>query len=265
MTSRNDRGEAYHASGETYCSCGTDRTREGRTFDRMTGRKLIAVVDDEPDILELVTLNLSRAGFDVSGYSSSGKFLDSLEEVTPDLLVLDLMLPDTHGTEVCRILRSSPDTSSIPIIMLTAMVEEADRVAGLEMGADDYVTKPFSPRELVARVKAVLRRVSSKGSESGPIRIGDTLVIDPERFSVSSGRKVVDLTSTEFRLLLALARGAGRVFSRKKLLEILWEGEKYVTERTIDVHVAHLRQKLGSCGDLIENVRGVGYRLVDPD
>ncbi|OPL18025.1 MAG: hypothetical protein AVO35_07650 [Candidatus Aegiribacteria sp. MLS_C] len=231
----------------------------------MGGRKLVAVVDDEPDILELVTINLTRAGFDVRGYSASGPFMESLKGGVPDLVVLDLMLPDTHGTEVCRMLRSSSETASIPIIMLTAMVDETDLVAGLEMGADDYVTKPFSPRELVARVNAVLRRTSARHGEEGPIRIGDSLVIDPRRFSARSAEGDADLTSTEFRLLLALASGAGRVFSRRKLLEILWEGEKYVTERTIDVHIAHLRRKLGSAGKLIENVRGVGYRLAEED
>jgi DNA-binding response OmpR family regulator len=227
----------------------------------MGGRKLIAVVDDEHDILELVSINLDRAGFDVTGFSSSSDFLESLHHRRPDLVVLDLMLPDIHGTEVCRILKSSGDTAGIPVIMLTAMVEEADRVAGLEMGADDYVTKPFSPRELVARVKAVLRRTSSREPKLGSIMIGQALVIDPERFSVTLHGGELELTSTEFRILLSLAEGKGRVFSRKRLLEMLWEGEKYVTERTIDVHISHLRQKLGEYGDLIENVRGVGYRL----
>jgi DNA-binding response OmpR family regulator len=230
----------------------------------MTGRRTIAVVDDEPDILELVSINLQRAGFDVVQFSRSSELLEYLNSGRPDLVVLDLMLPDTHGTEVCRIMRSSEKTAGIPIIMLTAMVEESDRVAGLEMGADDYVTKPFSPRELVARVKAVLRRSSANDQpKKGILRIDDVLVIDPERFSVSLRGEEMDLTSTEFRLLHALASGRGRVFSRSRLLDILWQGEKYVTERTIDVHVAHLRSKLGDAGDLIENVRGIGYRLAD--
>lgn len=229
----------------------------------MPGRKRIAVVDDEPDILELVSVNLSRAGFDVDEFRRSSEFLESLKAARPDLVVLDLMLPDIHGTEVCRILRSSGETSSIPIIMLTAMVDESDRVAGLEMGADDYVTKPFSPRELVARVKAILRRSASDAPEGGTIRIGEDLTIDPDRFAASRGGEELELTSTEFRLLHALARGRGRVFSRSRLLDILWQGEKYVTERTIDVHIAHLRRKLGDYGDLIENVRGIGYRLAD--
>jgi two-component system phosphate regulon response regulator PhoB len=227
----------------------------------MAGRKLIAVVDDEPDILELVCINLERAGFDVKRFTRSSDFMDSLRSGEPDLVILDLMLPDTHGTEVCRILRSSERTAGIPIIMLTAMVDEADRVAGLEMGADDYVTKPFSPRELVARVKAVLRRGAPAGTSAGAIEVNESLRIDPERFSVTLEGEELELTSTEFRLLHALAEGRGRVFSRKRLLEILWQGEKYVTERTIDVHIAHLRGKLRDAGDLIENVRGIGYRL----
>jgi DNA-binding response OmpR family regulator len=228
----------------------------------VAGRKLIAVVDDEPDILELVSINLGRAGFDVLSFTSSSAFMDHLRREIPDMVILDLMLPDTHGTEVCRILRSSERTAGIPIIMLTAMVDEADRVAGLEMGADDYVTKPFSPRELVARVKAVLRR----GRPSGPsrlIEINGKLLIDPDKFSVTLDDRELELTYTEFRLLHALADGKGRVFSRKRLLEILWQGEKYVTERTIDVHIANLRSKLGDSGYLIENVRGIGYRLAD--
>jgi len=226
-------------------------------------RKCVAVVDDEPDILELVSLHLKRAGFDVREFTTSTDFMNTLKSESPDLVVLDLMLPDIHGTEVCRMMRGSSETSSIPIIMLTAMVDETDRVSGLEMGADDYVTKPFSPRELVARVKAVLRRSGGDSRKGDSISIGGVLRIDRQRFEVTVSGEEVDLTSTEFRLLLALARGSGRVFPRSRLLEILWEGEKYVTERTIDVHIAHLRRKLGEAGEMIENVRGVGYRLVE--
>lgn len=226
-------------------------------------KKLIAVVDDEPDILELVSVNLRRAGFRVSEYSNSSDFVGSLREEKPDLVVLDLMLPDTHGTEVCRMMRTSKGTAEIPIIMLTAMVEESDRVAGLELGADDYVTKPFSPRELVARVKAVLRRSGGESSNGELIEAGGILSIDPARFTASVKGVEVELTSTEFRLLHALAEGRGRVFSRRRLLDILWQGEKFVTERTIDVHIAHLRSKLGDAGELIENVRGIGYRLAE--
>ncbi len=229
----------------------------------MSGRRTVAVVDDEPDILELVSMNLTRAGFDVVRFSRSSHLMEYLEDHIPDLVILDLMLPDTHGTEICRAIRSKEELAGIPVIMLTAMVEEADRVAGLEMGADDYVTKPFSPRELVARVKAVLRRTGREKSGNEIISFGDILTIDPDRFKVMISSGEAELTPTEFRLLLALARGRGRVFPRRRLLEILWQGEKYVTERTIDVHVTHLRKKLGAAGDLIENVRGIGYRLAD--
>jgi DNA-binding response OmpR family regulator len=236
---------------------------DGRLAGIMSGRRTVAVVDDEPDILELVTMNLDRAGFDVVSFSRSSHLMDYLKENVPDLVILDLMLPDTHGTEICRAIRTSNRLAGIPVIMLTAMVEEADRVAGLEMGADDYVTKPFSPRELVARVKAVLRRTGRENAGKEVISFGDILTIDPDRFRVLIKGNEVELTPTEFRLLLALARGSGRVFPRRKLLEILWQGEKYVTERTIDVHVTHLRKKLGEAGDMIENVRGIGYRLAE--
>lgn len=233
---------------------------EGFQVEMIT-RKRIAVVDDEADILELVSIHLNRAGFSVMEFENSTTFLNALKTDVPDLVILDLMLPDIHGTEVCRMIRSSDSAADLPIIMLTAMVDESDRVAGLEMGADDYVAKPFSPRELVARVKAVLRRSTTKDSDRNIITVNDVIKIDTERFSVFVNGVKTDLTSTEFKLLQALARGRGRVFSRSRLLDILWQGEKYVTERTIDVHVAHLRSKLGETGNLIENVRGIGYRL----
>ncbi len=229
----------------------------------MITRKRIAVVDDEVDILKLVSIHLNRAGFSVMEFENSSSFLDALKTDIPDLVILDLMLPDIHGTEVCRMIRSSDSTAGLPIIMLTAMVDESDRVAGLEMGADDYIAKPFSPRELVARVKAVLRRSTPKDSDRNILTVNDSMIIDTERFTVFVNRIKVDLTSTEFKLLQVLVRGRGRVFSRSRLLDILWQGEKYVTERTIDVHIAHLRSKLGKTGNLIENVRGVGYRLME--
>lgn len=224
-------------------------------------KKRIAVVDDEADILELISIHLNRAGFCVMEYDNSTAFLDALKIDVPDLVILDLMLPDIHGTEVCRMIRSSDFAANLPIIMLTAMVDESDRVAGLEMGADDYVAKPFSPRELVARVKAVLRRSATEDSDRNIIAVNDAMIIDTERFTVSINGVKVDLTSTEFKLLQTLALGRGRVFSRSRLLDILWQGEKYVTERTIDVHITHLRSKLGETGNLIKNVRGIGYRL----
>ncbi len=236
----------------------------GKDFQiKMITRKRIAVVDDEADILELVSIHLNRAGFDVLEFGNAAAFLDTLKRDVPDLVILDLMLPDIHGMEVCRMIRSSDSAADLPIIMLTAMVDESDRVAGLEVGADDYVAKPFSPRELVARVKAVLRRSIMDNVDSSIITVNDAMIIDIEKFTVHVEGVKVDLTSTEFKLLQALTRGRGRVFSRSRLLDILWQGEKYVTERTIDVHVAHLRSKLGAMGDLIENVRGIGYRFTE--
>jgi len=230
---------------------------------KMITRKRIAVVDDEADILELVSIHLNRAGFDVMEYGNAVTFLDALKGDVPDLVILDLMLPDIHGMEVCRMIRSSDSAADLPIIMLTAMVDEPDRVAGLEVGADDYVAKPFSPRELVARVKAVLRRSIMDNTDSNIVTVNDVMIIDIDKFAVHIEGVRIDLTSTEFRLLQALATGRGRVFSRSRLLDILWQGEKYVTERTIDVHVAHLRSKLGSMGNLIENIRGIGYRFTE--
>lgn len=230
---------------------------------KMITRKRIAVVDDEADIRELVSIHLNRAGFDVMEYGNAVAFLDGLKGDVPDLVILDLMLPDIHGIEVCRMIRSSDSAADLPIIMLTAMVDEPDKVAGLEVGADDYVAKPFSPRELVARVKAVLRRSIMDNTDSNIITVNDTLIIDINKFTVHVEGVKVDLTSTEFKLLQVLASARGRVFSRSRLLDILWQGEKYVTERTIDVHVAHLRSKLGAMGNSIENIRGIGYRFME--
>jgi DNA-binding response OmpR family regulator len=224
-------------------------------------RKTVAVVDDEHDILDLVSFHLERAGFNAKCFSNASEFLDSLKETLPDLLILDLMLPDMHGTEVCRRLRLSDRTSTLPIIMLTAMVDEPDRVTGLEMGADDYVTKPFSPRELTARVRAVLRRTLPSEKDRTVIDIGGRIVIEPDRFRIKADGRQVDLTPTEFRIIQILAEAKGRIFSRGQLLETLWHGEKFVFERTIDVHIRHIRQKLGDAGSIIRSVHGIGYKL----
>jgi DNA-binding response OmpR family regulator len=226
-------------------------------------RRRIAVVDDEPDILDLVELHLTRAGFGVDRYSDANSFLESLRNSVPDLVVLDLMLPDHHGTDVCRRLREERGLSGLPVIMLTALGEETDRVLGLELGADDYVTKPFSPRELVARVRAVLRRCEGERGEDSVIDVSGRIRMDVERYTTTVDGNEVDLTPTEFRILRILAEGRGRVYSRARLLEMLWEGEKFVFERTIDVHIRHIREKLGDAAEMIQNVRGVGYKL-DP-
>jgi DNA-binding response OmpR family regulator len=222
--------------------------------------ELVAVVEDEPDIVELVSIHLKRAGFEVRGFHDGRTFLRFIERRVPALVILDLMLPDMDGLEICRHLRAEDVYSSIPIIMLTARGEEADKVLGLELGADDYVAKPFSARELVARVKAVLRR-KARAAKTKKITIGNTLVIDTERYEVTvSGRKV-RLTPTEFRILAFLSASQGFVFSRDQILDHLWGHEKAVVDRTIDVHIKHLRDKLGRAGALIKNIRGVGYKI----
>ena len=221
--------------------------------------KLIAAIDDEPDILELVSLHLARAGFKVKEFLNAEDFFKFLSSKIPDLIILDLMLPDADGIEICRYLKSKEDFKFIPIIMLTARVTETDKVLGLELGADDYVTKPFSPRELVARVKAVLRR---KAQDSGKkIKIGDILLIDLNKFQVFVENRKIDLTPTEFRILKILASKKGWVFTRDQILNHLWGEEKAVLDRTIDVHIRNLREKLGKAKKFIKNVRGVGYKI----
>jgi two-component system phosphate regulon response regulator PhoB/two-component system alkaline phosphatase synthesis response regulator PhoP len=222
----------------------------------------IAVVDDEPDILELVSLHLRKNHFNVREFSDGSSFIKYLDSEIPDLVVLDLMLPDADGFEICKYMKRKKDLSHVPIIMLTARSEEADTVFGLELGADDYVRKPFSPNELIARIKTALRRFESHWEAETPanIVIGN-ITIDPERHEVAIGGHKAELTSTEFRILQLLASEKGRVFSRDKILDYLWGNEKAVVDRTIDVHIRHLRVKLGAAAKLIRNVRGVGYKL----
>ncbi len=222
--------------------------------------KLIAVVDDEPDIVDLISLALKKAGFETVGFNNSDSLFQFMDKHTPDLILLDLMLPDADGLDVCRLIKAKEKWSSIPIIMVTAKTEETDRILGLELGADDYVVKPFSARELVARVKAVLRR-KVPPPELDQIKVNNTLLIDLERHEVWTEGKRVELTATEFRILSLLASRPGRVFSREQVLDHLWSHEKIVLDRTVDVHVKNLRQKLGAAGSLIKNVRGVGYKL----
>jgi DNA-binding response OmpR family regulator len=227
---------------------------KGRTFMS----KRIAVVDDEPDIIHLVTIHLKKAGYSVDSFINGSSLLKSLPASIPDLVILDLMLPDLDGFDVCRMMKSNQSYESIPIIMLTAKGQEADKVTGLELGADDYLTKPFSPRELIARVKAVLRRTSA--SKLAQIIIGD-ITIDPERFEVMVNEKPVTLTPVEFKILHLLAQNQGKVFSRERILDHLWGNEKAVIDRTVDVHIKNLRDKLGIAGDLVKNIRGVGYKI----
>jgi len=222
----------------------------------------ILVVDDEPDLLELVRVNLDQAGLRVETAESGREALERLRRAPPDLLILDLMLPDVSGTEICRRVRAEPGLAQLPIIMLTAKADEMDRVVGLELGADDYVTKPFSPRELLLRVRAVLRRkqpqwTSGETLEHGAVRL------DPERHRCFVQEREIDLTAKEFDLLQVLMLRRGRVLTRDQLLEHVWGSDIAVTSRTIDTHLKRLREKLGGAGDLIETVRGVGYRFSD--
>jgi two-component system phosphate regulon response regulator PhoB/two-component system alkaline phosphatase synthesis response regulator PhoP len=225
-------------------------------------RELIAVIEDETDIREVVELHLAKNNFVVKGFGTIAAFQAFLElKVTPDLIVLDLMLPDGDGLDLCKELKNSDKLSAIPIIMLTARAEETDKVLGLELGADDYVTKPFSPRELVARVKALLRRQRSAQQPAKRIELNGQIVLDSDKHEVTVMGRRVDLTSTEFRILQFLAGHPGWVYSRDQILEHLWGQDKAVVDRTVDVHIKHLRTKLGKAGELVENVRGAGYKL----
>jgi DNA-binding response OmpR family regulator len=222
--------------------------------------ELIALVDDERDILELMALHLRKAGFRTEGFADAKGFQRFLERQQPDLVILDLMLPDADGLEVCRWLKKDERFAAIPVIMVTAKGEETDKIIGLEIGADDYVTKPFSAKELAARVRAVLRR-QHPPAEAEKTEIGGLLTIDPQSYEARVRGKLVELTSTEFRILRLLASKPGRVFTRDQILDYLWGHEKIVLDRTIDVHIRNLRDKLGPAAHLIKNVRGVGYKL----
>jgi len=228
-------------------------------------RAQILVVDDEEDILELVQYNLSRNGFDVETVVSGEAALDAVAARRPDLVVLDLMLPGLDGLEVCRRLRLQEATASLPIVMLTARGDEADIVAGLELGADDYVSKPFSPRVLIARIKAVLRRRSSPPPVEGAEVERGPLSIHPGRHEVRVDGDLLEMTGSEFRILHLLARRPGWVFTRQQIIDEAQGEDAAVTSRSVDVHVVAIRRKLGTAKDLIETVRGVGYRFQDPD
>jgi two-component system phosphate regulon response regulator PhoB/two-component system alkaline phosphatase synthesis response regulator PhoP len=222
--------------------------------------ELIAVIDDEIDITRLIALHLKKENFKVREFHDAKSFYLFLNESFPELLILDLMLPDENGLEICKRLKRESVYSSIPIIMLTAKAEETDRIIGLELGADDYVIKPFSPKELVARVKAVLRR--KKGEDyTKKITIGDFLEMDLTKYTVTVNGKTINLTTTEFKILQLLGSKIGWVFSRDSILNHLWGHDKYVIDRTVDVHIRHIREKLGNYNKIIKNVRGIGYKL----
>ncbi|KAF0144429.1 MAG: DNA-binding response regulator [Nitrospirae bacterium] len=225
--------------------------------------KKILIVDDEPDLAELVSYNLRKEGFEVSSASDGEEALKKIRKGNFNLVILDLMLPGIQGMELCRILRNDPKTKHLPIIMLTAKGEDVDKILGLEMGADDYIAKPFSPRELVARVKAVLRRSGEKTVEESVIRIAG-LAINRETFAVLKKNMPLNLSATEFKLLLYLAERKGRVFSRDQLLDAVWKDEAFVEPRTVDVHIRRLRAQIEDDPSnplYIKTKRGIGYYM----
>src|SRR6476660_4903924 len=225
-------------------------------MDNASGRKIL-IVEDESDVTDLLALNLRKAGFKTTAAVDGASGLQKARDDRPDFIVLDLMLPKMSGLEVCKILKSDVATSQIPILMLTAKAEEIDRIVGLEFGADDYVTKPFSPREIALRIRAILRRGEKpeESLQSGPISI------DPARHQVRVNGKPVRLTSLEFKLLRTLIQRRGRVQDRDRLLNDVWGYESVIDTRTVDTHVRRLREKLGKAGEVIETVRGFGYRI----
>ena len=224
---------------------------------------VVLVADDEEDVLTLVSSNLQSAGFKVVESSDGSDVVLRAREVMPALIILDLMLPQMSGFEICKVLKSDARTNGIPIIMLTARVQEIDRVLGFELGADDYVTKPFSPRELILRVKAQIRRSQTPGESGDVLQIGD-IIVDRERHCVRVKNKRIELTATEFKLLTLLMERCGRVQNRETLLNEVWGYDVAIQSRTVDIHMRRLREKLGKVAEQIETVRGFGYRLVDP-
>ena len=220
----------------------------------------ILIVDDEPDALELIEVNLKSAGFDVLRAASGREALEKARAALPALILLDVMLPEMDGLEVCKALRRDPKTAFIPIVMLTARAAEIDRILGLELGADDYVTKPFSPRELVLRVRNLLKRHAAPSDAAQLIQFAD-LVVDRSRHRVTYKNKPVALTLTEFKLVTVLAERRGRVQSREQLLKDVWGYNTYIDTRTVDTHIRRLREKLGAGAKYLDTVRGVGYRF----
>jgi two-component system, OmpR family, alkaline phosphatase synthesis response regulator PhoP len=229
----------------------------------VAGQKKILIVEDEKDILQLVRLYLEKDGFRTVTAMTGPEGLDQVKAENPDLIVLDLMLPHLDGLEVCKRLRSNPETAMLPIIMLTAKAEESDTIVGLELGADDYVTKPFSPKTLVARVKALVRRLGRQPSEGTSHYQYGTLTMDLTRHEVSLGKQEIALTTKEFGLLGHLLRHPGRVLTREVLLNAVWGYDYYGTTRTVDVHIRRLKQKLPLLEDAIVSVKSLGYKLKD--
>jgi two-component system phosphate regulon response regulator PhoB len=223
----------------------------------------ILVVDDEPDALELIEVNLKGAGFEVLTAANGRQALEKARASLPALILLDVMLPEVDGLEVCKSLRRDSKTASIPIIMLTARAAEIDRVVGLELGAEDYITKPFSPRELILRVRNILKRQAAPLERAQQIQFAG-IVIDRSRHSVTYKDKPLDLTLTEFKLVTVLAERRGRVQTREQLLKDVWGYNTFIDTRTVDTHMRRLRDKLGDAAKLLDTVRGVGYRFLEP-
>lgn len=227
---------------------------------KTTPSKRILLIEDEQDVIDLLTLNLRKAGgFAISTATDGAAGLRKAREESPALIILDLMLPKMPGLEVCKILKTDSATRHIPIIMLTAKAEEIDRIVGLEFGADDYVTKPFSPREIILRIKAIIRRGTGEAAEEK--LTSGAITVDPARHHVAVGGKPIRLTTVEYNLLKMLMQRPGRVQSRDRLLNEVWGYESVIDTRTVDTHVRRLREKLGKAASAIETVRGFGYRL----
>jgi two-component system phosphate regulon response regulator PhoB len=222
----------------------------------------ILIVDDEPDVVDLLVFNLQKSGFKTMTARDGNVALQKARDELPGLVVLDLMLPGIDGTDVCRQLKSDPKTAHIPVVMLTAKAEEIDRIVGPQFEADDYVTKPFSPRELALRVKTILRRSSGKTTPSEILK-HENLVVDLAKHEATLSGKAIDLTATEFKLLATLLERRGRVQTRDTLLNDVWGYEGDVDTRTVDTHVRRLREKLGKVADWVETIRGVGYRFIE--
>lgn len=225
-----------------------------------TASPRILIIEDEQDVVDLLTLHLRKAGFALSTATDGAAGLRKAREESPALIILDLLLPKMPGLEICKVLKTDVATRQIPILMLTAKAEEIDRILGLELGADDYVTKPFSPRELVLRINAILRRAKGEVVEEKKLSIGQ-ITVDPSRHHVTVGERSVRLTSVEFKLLSMLMRRQGRVQARDRLLNEVWGYESAIDTRTVDTHIRRLRKKLGKASAAIETVRGFGYRI----
>lgn len=227
-------------------------------------KERILVVEDDKNIAKLVKFNLEKAGYDCTVASTGEKALEALETQPADLAILDIMLPGIDGLEVCRVIKQKPRLKNLPVIMLTAKGEEVDRIVGLELGADDYMVKPFSPRELILRIKAILKRGKAEEMKKDILSAGD-ITVDIPKYRVTVKGKPAELTQMEFKLLVTLMERQGRVQTREKLLSDVWDMDTEVDTRTIDTHVKRLREKLGKAGSCIETVRGMGYKFKEED